>query len=131
MRKVVWLIAFALSALLFGAADSAFAHSSVSAHSAHSTAAAQPHIVAKAEAAKLPGEFVSSFDAQPAPCPHGQGGSDCGFCCACPMSASAAITTPGSVFREDQADVIRVVPVAAQRLRQAVFDLSRPPKSFV
>lgn len=137
MRKAVWLIAFAVSALLFGAADGAFAHSAA-AH-AHSAAAAHTNgaVAAgvaispgSAEAAKLPGEFLSSFDAQPAFCPHGQNRSDCGSCAACAASFPAAITSAESVFREYQTGAIRVVAASPLHLRQAVFELNRPPKSF-
>lgn len=130
MRKVAWLIAFAVSALLFGAADSAFAHSAAG-HASPSVASSPAATGAEEIRTKrLPGEFVTASSTQQKLCPHGANRADCESCCACSSGVSAAIVTDELAVGNFPLAKPRLLAAAPLRLRQTSFDLSRPPKIF-
>lgn len=123
---------FAAAALFFGAQDSAFAHDN-HVHSAQTQSASITHI----EAATAVGEcgnhaedFVSAADLQKQQCRHGQTQSDCDSCGACSVSASVALATSYVVSGVTRVRSEAISLAAAYHIRQAVLDLSRPPKSF-
>lgn len=126
------LLLFAVVALFMSVPDHAYAHPHHHAHQHHAQAAATAavEIVAPARAeAPVFSQFLSAgADAQK--CPHGKKQADCGFCCACVVSA-AAVLAPAELqswqrgVRSEHTDLSVLFEV-----RQPVLDLSRPPKSF-
>ena len=134
MRKLAWLTLVAAAALFFSAPESAFAHGAHH-HATHAQSHSQPAPAASIEHALVSEEshhdaaFVSARAPEQQKCPHGQG-TGCGFCCACAGGASVALATPempGRALRALREHDWRSPP---HEIRQAILDLSRPPKSF-
>lgn len=134
MRKLAWLTLIAAAVLFFGGPEYAFAHSShhhvqqAQTHSQHATASGIEHAVLSSEIER-DGEFVSVSAPLDEQCPHGQD-ADCASCCACAGGASVALVTPEVQGRAVQAHSEPAWRSVAFEVRQAVLDLSRPPKSF-
>jgi hypothetical protein len=128
MRKLALLTVFAAAALFFGAPESAFAHPNH--HPVQQTqSASAPDIDITAAAVEHFDEFVSVAYPQADKCPHGQA-ADCDFCCACAGAASVALATQEIL---SSASRVRSEPTELAmpyEIRQAVLDLSRPPKTF-
>ncbi len=134
MRKFAWLTLVAAAALFFGVQGSAFAHANHD-HYAHSQSVVAANIEtvtvsAVGNCGSHAEEYVSSADLQKQQCRYGHTQSDCDSCCVCSASASVAIDTsqvfPGVTLVRSEA-----IPLAAPYIvRQAILDLSRPPKSF-
>ncbi len=128
MRTLAWLTLVA-AALFFSGPQS------VSAHPAHhhgDTAVTAP--VSNADlliACDHADEAVLVSAAAPAAekCPHGHATSECDCCAACATGASA-IATPDSIVREDNTRVEGPPLCTGHIVRQAILDLSRPPKTF-
>lgn len=130
MRKLALLTLFAAAALLTGVADSAFAHPNHHVQQTQSAPAANFEIAAsEIEYAAYSEGVVSAVQPQQDHRPHGQG-MGCEFCCACAGSTSVALATPefvgGGLRVHNQVSAL----TTAYEIRHAVFDLSRPPKSF-
>jgi hypothetical protein len=128
MRKLALLTLFAAAALFFGAPENAFAHSN---HNHMQQAQSGPvlHADATAHAAEHIDEFVSAAYPQTDTCPHGQG-ADCDYCCACMGAASVALATQEVASGTYHAEGASADLAVLYEIRQAVLDLSRPPKSF-
>jgi hypothetical protein len=130
MRKLAWLTLVAAAVLFFGAPENAFAHG-VHHHvqQAQAAPAFDLDVTAPVVDVEHSGQFVSAAVPQSEKCPHGQG-ADCGFCCACTGSASAAIVSQLPIDRDTRSLDERIPFVSPYHVRQTVLDLSRPPKSF-
>jgi hypothetical protein len=125
---------FAAAALFSGAHDSAFAHDNHF-HSAQTQSAGITHIEAASAAVigdcgSHAEDFVSTADLQKQQCRHGHTQSDCDSCCACAASASVAIATSYVISGATRVRSEAIPLASAYHIRQAVLDLSRPPKSF-
>jgi hypothetical protein len=128
MRKLALLTLFAAAALFFSAPENAFAHSNHN-HVQQTQSGPVLNGDATAHAAEHIDEFVSAAYPQTDTCPHGQG-ADCGFCCVCACGASVALTTQEVASGTYHAESASADLAVLYEIRQAVLDLSRPPKSF-
>jgi hypothetical protein len=128
MRKLALLTLFAAAALFFGAPENAFAHPN---HHHVQQTQTGPVMSAGMAAPAIEhfDEFVSVAHPQADKCPHGQG-DDCGFCCACACGASVAVTTQEVLSGTHHVESGQAALAVLYEVRQAVLDLSRPPKSF-
>jgi len=132
MRKFAWLMAFAAAALLFGAADNAFAHPSHHhVQQAQSAPALNADLVSHIVEHDIHAdEYVSAAAPQTEKCPHGHSQADCDSCCACAASASVAVATSDVINREMRTGSAGLWLASPYLVRETVLDLSRPPKSF-
>ena len=131
MRKFTWLTAFAVVALLFGAPGNAFAHP----NHVHAVQVQNPQALNFDAAASVADhvihadELVSSAELQKEKCQHGNAASDCDACGACSASSAAIATSELAIIKRRGRDEGAQL-AAPYHVRQAVLDLSRPPKSF-
>lgn len=132
MRKFAWLMLFSAAALFFSAPESAFAHGNH--RHAEQTQATQPVSFDRNALEEIGAhEFEQSVSAADYPagkCPHGHRQADCGFCCACAGNASVALASPEFANRVTHTRSEQPELSVAYEVRQAVLDLSRPPKTF-
>jgi len=123
---------FSAAALFFSAPESAFAHGNH--HHAEQTQNMLAISIDRNALAEMAAhdfeQSVSAADVPAGTCPHGHKQTDCGFCCACTGSTSVALASPELASRAAHARSERPELSVAYEVRQAVLDLSRPPKSF-
>jgi hypothetical protein len=129
MRRLIWLLLFAVAAL-FAAQDGAFAHAGHPAPQAQNVSAPYVEHAGASEPTFHFEESVSTADRHAGHCPH-QHHNDSDCCCACAGSASAAVLVREFVGDETATREASVPEVQPYQIRQAVLDLSRPPKSFI
>lgn len=123
---------FAVAALFFSAPQGAFAHGNHH-HAQQTQNAPMPSLDRNALIEMDVQHFaqsVSAADEIAGECPHGQKQTDCGFCCACAGGASVALATPELAGRSLHSRSERNWLAVPYEIRQAVLDLSRPPKTF-
>lgn len=133
MQKLAFIFLFAVAAFLFGAPADAFAHQGHHATSQAKNAepAEKAAFNAAPQSASQFGQTVSaSEDARTDKCPHGQGLHGDG-CCACGGHASAAIDVGVEASHRLPRSRLSGEGITPGFVRDAVSDLTRPPKSFV
>lgn len=132
MQKLAFIFLFMVAAFLFGAPADAFAHQSHH-HASQATNAALTEMAvvdAAPESTLHFGQTVSAAeDARTGKCPHGHGLHGDG-CCACGGHASAAINVGAEDSHRLPPSRLSGESIAPGFIRDAVSDLTRPPKTF-